>query len=661
MNNFFERRYVIGGIFITLILVLLGRLFYIQIIDDKYLFYAKKNAIRQEILFPDRGPILDRNEKLLVQNQLVYDITVTPKDVKGIDTVEFCKLIGITKEEFATKIEKAVKYSRNLESPYDKQLSPQLYASLQERMSEFSGFKVVPHPIRTYPDSTAAQFLGFIGEASEGVIAKSGGYYHRGDYVGISGVEKAYESVLRGQRGVRNMMVDSRGIAKGHYANGAYDTVAISGERLISSLDLRIQKLGEKLMQNKVGSIVAIEPSTGEILAFVSSPTYNPNLMVVGPDRGDNYKKLDSDPYKPFVIRPIQARYPPGSSFKPLSALVALQEGIITPTTTYNCPGYYIAGNRRVKCTHVHGVVNLSGAIAGSCNGYFSMVFEKLMNRQGPKKTDTSFTDWRNKVTQFGLGTKLDVDLPGEGKGNMPTANFYNKIYHKGGWRSSTILSLAIGQGEVEATPLQLANIECTIANHGFFYKPHLIKAIGSRKIIKPEYLVKNNVGIDAQYFEPVINGMQQVVENGTAAGSRIPGITMVGKTGTAQNPHGKNHSVFVAYAPRENPKIAICVVVENSGDGGTYAAPIASFIVEKYLRDSITTRPSGITPGYYIEKNLLPEIIAPVKKKVPADSTAKQAAIKAKQSKLKVATAPRSKTGIGAKATAMLNKTERR
>ncbi|MDB5005096.1 MAG: mrdA [Mucilaginibacter sp.] len=662
MNTFFERRYVIGGIFITLILVLLGRLFYIQIIDDKYLFYAKKNAIRQEILFPDRGPILDRNEKLLVRNQLVYDITVTPKDVKGIDTLEFCKLIGITKEEFVTKIEKAVKYSRNLESPFDKQLSPQLYASLQERMSEFSGFKVVPHPIRTYPDSTAAQFLGFIGEASENVIAKSGGYYHRGDYVGISGVEKAYETVLRGQRGVRNMMVDSRGIAKGHYANGAYDTAAVSGERLISSLDMRIQKLGEKLMQNKVGSIIAIEPSTGEILAFVSSPTYNPNLMVVGPARGGNYKELDTDPYKPFLIRPIMGTYPPGSSFKPLSALIAMQEGIITPQTTYNCPGYYQAGNRRIPCFHHerHGLVNLSSAVAESCNGYFDMVFEKLINRNGAKQTDTTFTLWRNNVAKFGLGSRLDLDLPGENSGNLPKAKFYDKLYHRGGWRSSTVISLGIGQGELSATPLQLANIEATIANRGFYYKPHLIKSIGSKKIIKQEYTLKNYVGIDAQYFEPVIDGMQRVVDAGTAAGAKIPGIIMCGKTGTAQV-SGKDNSVFVAFAPRENPKIAIAVVVENSGQGATWAAPIASFIVEKYLRDSITRRPSGIEPEYYMNANLLPEIINKISpaqkakadslKKLKADSIRKKAVIKSAAKKNKTVTDPKHTAAIKPKA----------
>lgn len=609
MNQYFERRYIIGGIFITLILILLGRLFYIQIIDDKYAFYATKNVIRQYIQYPARGPILDRNGKTLVTNELVYDISVTPKEIKPFDTLEFCKLLGIDKAEFDKRLAKARKYSPNLQSPFEKQLSPELFASLQERLSEFPGFRVGPHPIRSYPDSVAAQFLGYIGEVNDNVIAKSGGYYRLGDYIGISGVEKAYENVLRGQRGVKNMLVDSKGVQKGSYANGVYDTLAVPGEKLTSSLDIRLQKLGEKLMQNKVGSIVAIEPSTGEILAFVSSPSYDPNLLV-GHDRGANYSKLGNNPYMPFLVRPIQATYPPGSSFKPLSALIAMQEGIITPQTTYNCPGYYVAGNRRIACFHGerHGLVTLSSAVAESCNGYFDMVFEKLINQKGAKQTDTSFTLWRDNVAKFGLGAKLDLDLPSEGTGLLPKASLYDKMYHRGGWRSSTIISLGIGQGELAATPLQLANIEATIANRGFYYKPHLIKSIGDKQIIKKEYTLKNYAGIDAQYFEPVIDGMQAVVDHGTAAASKIPGIIMCGKTGTAQNSHGEDHSVFVAFAPRENPKIAIAVVVENAGQGSSWAAPIASFMVEKYLRDSISRRPS-IDPQRYMNANLMPDI----------------------------------------------------
>ena len=642
MNSFFARRYIVTGIFITISLVLLARLFYMQIIDDRYFLFAKQNVVRRFIQYPARGPILDRNGKILVENQPVYDVTVIPRQVKPFDTLAFCRLIGMDKETFDKKFHKATRISPGIATIFQGQLPITTSASLQERMSEFPGFEMVLRTVRSYPDSIAAQFLGYINEVNDFRIKKSGGYYRPGDYVGITGVERSYEEELRGTRGVKNQMVNSRGVAKGSFANGAYDTVAVAGERLTSSLDSRIQKLGEKLMANKVGSIVAIEPSTGEILCFVSSPTYNPNLMV-GSERGNNVSRLYQAPNNPFFIRPIQAIYPPGSSFKPLSALVALQEGIITPQTTYLCPGRYLPNGGKPKCTHVHGLVNLSSAIAESCNGYFAMVFERLMNARGGSKTAFSFTDWRGKVNKFGLGSKLDLDLPGESRGYLPTALFYDNAYGKNHWRSRTILSLAIGQGEVASTPLQLANIECTIANHGFYYKPHLIKAIGDKNIVKPEFTVKNDVGIDPQYFEPVITGMQQVVEYGTARASKIPGIVMCGKTGTAQVNGQKNNSVFVAFAPRENPKIAIAVIVENSGDGGTFAAPIASFIVEKYLRDSISYRGPGFTVDYFTNLNLLP---APKLKdpkaamaKVKADSLKKAAiADSAKKAGLKTA-----------------------
>lgn len=613
MNSFFARRYVITGIFIALFLVLLIKLFSMQIMDDKYLLASKSNVVRRYIVYPARGPILDRNGKILVQNEPVYDITVIPREVKPFDTVLFCKLLGIDKAEFDKKFNKAQKYSPYLPSVFEKQIPLNIYAAFQERLPEFRGFDVLPRTIRTYPDSIAAQFLGYIGEVTDRDIEKSGGFYRPGDYVGRTGVERAYEDVLRGQRGVQNWMVDSRNVRKGHFANGAFDTVAVAGERLISSLDSRIQKLGEQLMKNKVGSIVAIEPSTGEILAFVSSPTYDPNIMV-GRDKGSLIAKMWQDPYSPFLIRPIQAYYSPGSSFKPLDALIALQEGIITPQTTYFCPHYYQAGNHRVACEHFDGVTDLRKGIAMSCNTYFCNVFDRLMNANGPKNTSTTYAAWRQRVNNFGFGVKLDVDMPNERRGFVPKPLFYDNRFGKNHWRSSTIISLAIGQGELNATPLQMANIECTIANRGFYFKPHLIKAIGDKNVIKKEFLEKHYVGIDSMYFQPVIEGMQDVVERGTAADSRIPGIIMCGKTGTVQNPHGKNHSVFVGFAPRDNPKIAIAVVVENAGYGASWAAPIASFMMEKYLKDSITRRPSGIDVERYIHANLMPPTPAQIK-----------------------------------------------
>lgn len=609
MNTFFERRYVIAGIFIALAVTLLARLFYIQIVDDKYALLALKNAQRKYVVYPARGPILDRNGKILVQNTPVYDLMVTPRELgDDFDTLNFCKMLGIDTAEFNKRINKAWKYSPTSPSVFEKQMPYDVYSTLSERLSEFNGFFTQERSIRTYPDSTAAQFLGYIGEATDRDIKRSGGYYRQGDYIGITGVERAYESVLRGQRGVKFVYVNSHNQQQGSFAEGMFDTVATPGKRLISSLDTRIQKLGEKLMKDKVGSIVAIEPSTGEILCFVSSPTYDPNLLV-GRERGNNVKQLYDNGYNPLLIRPIQAYYPPGSSFKPLAALIALQEGLITPSTSFDCVAAYHAGNHIVHCDEVHGITNLTHGIAMSCNTYFCSVFEKTLNANGVSNIENTYTDWRSKVLKFGFGVKLGVDMPNEKKGFIPTALYYDNHFHANHWRSSTIISLGFGQGELLATPLQLANIEATIANHGYYYTPHLIKGVGTEPISKEEFTKKNYVGVDSAYFEPVINGMQQVVENGTAKSSQIPGIVMCGKTGTAQNPHGKHHSLFVAFAPRDHPKIAIAVVVENSGQGAWWAAPIASMIVEKYLKDSVTVRPYGHDQTWYAEQNLLPAL----------------------------------------------------
>ncbi|TZF82070.1 penicillin-binding protein 2 [Pedobacter sp. BS3] len=626
MNSFFARRYVIQGIFIAVALVLLARLFYIQVVDDRYYLSAENNVLRRLIIYPARGPIVDRHGKILVQNEPVYDIMVIPREVKPFDTLEFCNLLGIDKAGFDKRFHKAMVYSPYRASIFEKQLSARMYARLQEKLFEFPGFFVQNRTVRSYPDSTAAQFLGYIGEVNDKMIEESDGYYKAGDYIGISGVEKSYEEVLRGRRGVQNLMVDAFNRPKGHFADGKYDTLAIAGEKLVSSLDMRIQKLGEKLMKNKVGSIVAIEPSSGEILAFVSSPTYDPNLMV-GRQRGNNVAAMYKDPYKPFLIRPIQAYYSPGSSFKPVDALVALQENLIAPNTIFYCPGGYQAGNHWVRCEHVDGPTDLTKAIRMSCNTYFCYTFDKLISKSGPKYTTVSFNDWRQHIGLFGFGNRLHIDLPNERPGNVPTQTHYDKIFGKNRWRSSTIISLAIGQGELLATPLQLANIECIIANRGYYYTPHLIKAVGEKQVVKPEFKVQHRVGVDPKYFEPVIDGMQQVVEYGTAAGARIPGIVMCGKTGTVQNPHGKNHSVFVAFAPRENPKIAIAVVVENAGYGSSWAAPIASYMVEKYLTDSIS-RPKAQV-DYIMNANLLPELNKPAKKVVPkTDSVKKDSAV---------------------------------
>jgi penicillin-binding protein 2 len=589
MDNLFNRKYVIQVLFIAVALILLGTLFYIQVASEKYFIAAESNVLKKIYTFPARGVIYDRNEKPLAQNEAVYDLMVIPNQVKAFDTVALCRIIDIDMKRFTRNFNKASAQSRYQPSIFERQLSVQIYASLSEQLSRFPGFFVQSRTIRHYPDSVAAHFLGYIKEVSLRDIQNSEGYYRSGDYIGKSGVEKSYETLLRGERGVVNMMYDARNVPKGSYAEGRFDTAAVSGERLISSLDLKLQKLGEDLMRNKVGSIVAIEPASGEILAFVSSPSYDPNLMV-GRNQGNNYMELLANPNRVFNIRPIQGFYSPGSSFKPLDALLGLQEGVIDPNTTFNCPGYFKVGGHTVKCEHRDGDVALRMGLARSCNTYACYVFQKLLTQGKYPNQRVAYDEWQKKVRKFGLGDKLGIDLPSEKGGRLYDAAYYSGKYSKY-WNYGTVISLAIGQGEMDATPLQMANIMAIIANRGYYIKPHLVKAIGKNKVIKKEYVKKNYVDVDARHFEPVIDGMQDAVNApwGTAIQSRIDGIVMCGKTGTVQNPRGKNHSVFIGFAPRDNPKIAIAVIVENAGYGSTYAAPIASYIAEQYLKGEVS------------------------------------------------------------------------
>lgn len=622
MNSFFARKYVVQGIFIVIILILLSRLFYIQVISDEYFLSAENNVIRRLPIYPARGVILDRNNKILTQNEPVYDLMLIPREVKPFDTLKFCGLIGIDKKGFDKRFKKAKNYSPYKASIFEKQLSVQTYASFQEKLSEFPGFYVQKRTVRRYPDSIAAHFLGYIGEVNQKVIEKSKGFYSQSDYHGITGIERSYEELLRGQRGVTNFMVDALNRPQGKYAEGKYDTVAVSGDNLISSLDKDLQKFGEQLMQNKIGSVVAIEPATGEILSFVSSPGYDPNLMV-GRQRGNNYMELLNDPYKPMFVRPIQAEYPPGSIFKLVNALIAQQYGLINQNTVFSCPGGYRYGRKGfMGCTHVHGAVDLRKSISESCNTYYGYAYSRMIDFAGMRPIN-AFKRWRNSVSAFGVGSKLGIDLPGERDGLLPSDDFYTNRFKSDRWGSAFTISLSIGQGELGITPLQMANIAAIVANRGFFYKPHLIKAIGENKIIKEEFVKKNDAGIKPQYFKTVIDGMSDVVNqpNGTAWYSKIVDIEMCGKTGTVQNPHGKDHSVFIAFAPRDNPKIAIAVVVENAGYGATWSAPIASLMVEKYIKKSIS-RPQ-IYVDRILEANLLPgaAVKSKPKTKIASDS----------------------------------------
>ncbi len=592
MDNLFNRKYVVQGLFILISLILLGTLFYIQVFSDKYFLSAKFNVLRRIYTFPARGVILDRNEKILVQNEPVYDLMVIPNEVKPFDTIALCNIIGIDTVRFHKNFRKAVNQSRFQPNILEKQLSVDIYQTLSEQLSRFPGFFVQSRTIRQYPDSIAGHFVGYIKEVTKKDIERSEGYYRSGDYKGKSGVELAYEKELRGERGVVNMMYDAKNVPKGSYSEGKFDTAAVSGEQLISSLDIRIQKMGEELMKNKIGSIVAIEPATGEILAFVSSPGYDPNLMV-GRQQGNNYMELLKNPNRVFNIRPIMGYYSPGSAFKPLDALIGLQEGVIDPNTTFFCPHYYKAGSLKVKCEHYDGDIALRMGLARSCNTYACYVFQKLITQRKYKNQRIAYDAWQKKVKLWGLGDTLGVDLPGERTGRLYDAAWYSEKYKQRKWGYTNVISLAIGQGEMDATPLQMANIMAAIANRGYFIKPHLVKSIGKNHVISKEYVKKNYVGVDTRHFNPVIDGMQDAVNApwGTAIESRIDGIVMCGKTGTVQNPRGKNHSVFIGFAPRDNPKIAIAVIVENAGYGGSYAAPIASYLTEKYLKDSITSK----------------------------------------------------------------------
>lgn len=591
MNSFFTRKYIVQGIFIAVALIIVTRLFYLQLIDDSYLLSANNNVLRKTIIYPARGVILDRHGEVLVQNEPVYDLLVTPMEVQELDTALFCELIDIDREGFERRMEAARKHSRFRASIFEKQISARNYAQLQEHLYKFKGFYVQNRTVRRYPDSVAAQFLGYIQEVNQTHIEESNGFYRSGDYIGASGVERAYEELLRGQRGVRNVMVDAFNRPKGVFADGKYDTLAVAGESLMSSLDRELQIFAEQLMQNKKGSVVAIEPATGEILAFVSSPGYDPNMMV-GRKRGENYAKLINDPNKPMFIRPIQAEYPPGSIFKVVAALTALQAGVIDANTVFHCPGGYSYGGGRgfMRCSHVDGSTGLVKSIQRSCNTYYGHTFARMIDRRGMRPPE-AYTHWREAVMNFGLGQPLGIDLPGERSGLVPTAEYFTKHYGNDRWTSSFNISLSIGQGQLGITPLQMANVMAIVANRGYYFRPHLIKAIGDKKIIKPEFTEKIHAGVDAKHYEPVIEGLSHAVNvpGGTGYSVRINGIEMCGKTGTVQNPHGDNHAVFFAFAPRENPKIAIAVFVENAGYGGVTAGPIASMVVEKYLRDTVT------------------------------------------------------------------------
>jgi penicillin-binding protein 2 len=602
MNLFSDRKYVISAIFLTIAVLYLIRLFYIQVIDDKYKLAADDNALRHKIEYPERGVIYDRNGKILVYNEAAYDLMVIPKRVKNIDTADLCNMLQITKKDFIEKLKKLKKQKFSSFRPevFEGEISLETYATLQEKLYKFPGFFVQARTLRKYPLRIAPHALGYVGEVDEKIISANP-YYRMGDNMGLSGVEKSYEEALRGQRGVKIVMVDVYNREKGSFEGGKYDTASVLGKSLTSSIDAELQQYGEQLMQNKVGAIVAIEPATGEVLTMVSSPTYDPNLLV-GRLKKKNYPKMVRDTLKPLYNRATMAKYPPGSTFKLLNGLIGLHEGVINENTTFGCSRGFHFGGLTVGCHPHASPVNLKFSITTSCNAYYCNVFKNVLQKY--PKTAIGFDVWRNHVMSFGLGHKFPTDLPQESSGNVPTIKYYDKYHGSGRWNAITVISLAIGQGEMGVTPLQMANFCSVIANRGWYIPPHIIKGIDGGQI-DAKYKKKQYTKIEREYFDMVVDGMRNVVLNGTGRIAQLDSLTICGKTGTAQNPHGKDHSIFIAFAPMDNPKIAMAVYVENAGFGATWAAPIASLMMEKYLRREVK-RPE--MEKRILEANLLPK-----------------------------------------------------
>lgn len=568
-------------------IVLLTKLFLIQVADDSFLKRAERNAIQRVVDHPYRGLVYDRKGKILVYNNPIFDLMIIPREFQVGDTTRFCEIFQIEKEYLEETYAAARMYSSVKPSPLIKQISTTDFARIQDYLIDYPGLFVMTRSVRAYPQASGANALGYIGEISSAQIERdSSGYYTQGDYVGLSGIEGFYEKELRGVKGVKYKMVNVRGVDKGAFKSGEFDTASVAGNNLTSTIDLDLQLYGELLMQGKRGSVVAIEPKTGEVLAMISAPTYDPNTLT-GAKFGSNYMVLNSDESKPLFNRPIMAMYPPGSIFKIVQSLVGLQMGVLTPNTTYSC-------NRSLVACHNHpSPVNLFGAIRNSCNPYYHQAYRAMINREVSsntfKDTEVGLNEWREYVLKFGLGGTLGIDLRNEKGGSIPSSSLYDRIYGEGRWKYSTIYSLSIGQGEMLVTPLQMANLAAIFANKGFYYSPHLIKAVnGDPTQIPLEFQVKHEVGVDAHHFDLVQDAMAEAIF-GTAARAAIKDITIAGKTGTAQNPQGEDHSVFIAFAPKEDPKIAIAVYVENAGWGGRAAASTASLMIEKYIRGEIT------------------------------------------------------------------------
>lgn len=580
-----QRAKILSIFAILAIGILVLRLFQIQVVDSSYKREAANNVLRNEVQHPQRGEVYDRNGELMVRSVPSYDLVAVPRDVKEFDTIALARIAGVTPKKLRAELEKASSFSRRRPSVVVKQMS--LESKLLFDEGDYAGFYTVYRTMRSYPRKIAGNLLGYIGEVDDAVLERDD-YYQKGDYIGMSGIERTYEDVLRGEKGLKVSVVDVHGMPKGSYMDGQADYVAVPGTALTTSLDEKLQEFGEIFMEGKVGSIIAIEPATGEILMMVSSPGYDPDELV-GRNRGNNYMKLLNNPRRPLFNRGVMSRYPPGSTFKVVNGLVAMQEGAINTGQYYPCHGGYTIG-RGLKCHSHFSPVNMRQAVQTSCNTYFCYVFRELLDSRKFGGVKNAMDVWNDYVESFGFGRSLDSDLAGELSGFVPTRETYDKKYN-GRWNSLTVLSLSIGQGELGCTPLQMANLAAIIANRGFYYTPHIVKHIDGRDSLDARFYQKHYTKVDSRHFDVVVEGMYDAVhrDGGTGRRAEVRGLDICGKTGTAQNPHGADHSTFMCFAPKDNPKIAVSVYVENGGFGATIAVPIASLLIEQYLTGEIT------------------------------------------------------------------------
>ncbi len=572
---------VVVGVFSLLI----GRVFYLQVIEGDYQSLSENNVLRTQVVYPSRGEVLDRSGEYIVQSRGCYDMMVTYRELSsdGFDTVAMCELLKISKERLISKLNSARMRPR---VPYQVTNFVSIEDKLRFNELGISGFHAVYRTVREYPRKIGGNLLGHIGEVSAAQLKRDDSY-RSGDYIGIGGVESAYESDLRGTKGMKITMVDNHGVTKGSYLDGSHDIAPQHGRQLTSTIDAKLQLFGEELMAGKVGAAVAIEPSTGEILMMVSSPTFDPDALV-GRERGNNYMELLNDPRRPLFNRAVTSQYPPGSIFKMVQGLIGLQEGVLNPRQCYDCYGGFHYGSNILKCHYHAPHTSLEFAVSTSCNTYFCYVFCNILRNKKYKNIEEAYDMWRKYVMSFGFGRKLDSDFLSEGTGSIPTSEYYDRVY-RGSWNPNTIISLSIGQGELGCTPLQMANLAATIANRGYYYPPHIIRSVEGDPSSVGKYSERHYSMVDSCHYAPIVQGMwESVNQGGSSSLAKLDGYDVCGKTGTAQNPHGADHSTFISFAPRNNPQIAISVYVEHGGWGASAAVPIASLIEEMYLTGEV-------------------------------------------------------------------------